>query len=80
MQTPTRFALIVDRLYRVRWWTSAILCAVLGFALGGGREGGPLAWTLFILFALLLWLPILIRGLASIRASRKSFNDGLHDR
>ena len=78
-QTPSRLSVILDGLYRWRWWTSALLCAVLVFVVGNDSRSLT-GWVLFGFFALLLWVPIVVRWVIGIRSSGRSFREGLDGR
>jgi hypothetical protein len=77
--TPTSVSVILDGLYRWKWWISGVLCAVLIFVVGAGGSD-PLTWMLFGAFALLLWVPVLVRWRRAVRGARNSFREGLDGR
>jgi len=77
MDTPTQTRVILDGLYRRRWWTSAVLCIVLVFVLDGDPGASLLTSVVFGLLALLLWLPVIFRWAMRVRAAGRSFREGL---
>ncbi|CUR59204.1 hypothetical protein NOCA2570081 [metagenome] len=76
-QPDSRMPVVIDRLYRLRWWISAVLVAALVF-LAGDERNGPLRWVILGLFVVLVWAPALFRWSRNARASREAHRDGVN--
>lgn len=73
----SRLSSAVDRLYRWRWWTLAVLLPVGLVTIDDGPAKDPWDWAVFSLFAVLLWLPVLVRWLRAGRDAILAFRSEL---
>lgn len=80
-RTARPLSLIIDDVYRWRWWLSAILTALAGleFHVSDRDAADPVIWVFFVLFAF-LWIPILVRWTRAARDAGKAFREGLDGR
>lgn len=71
---------ILDRLYRLRWWTTAVAVTLLVFVVPDRAALHPVAWVLFGLLLFLVWIPVGVRWTRRVRQAGLTFPDGLAGR
>ena len=73
-EKPTTLLGVLERLYRLRWWTSAVAITAL-VLLGTLEDVGVTSWVGFAALATFVWLPTLAHwGLIGGRAFRQGLN------
>ena len=69
-----------DWLDHYKWWLSGILAVGVVIWADPADRRSPMAWVVFILCLILLWIPGFVRLGRGIRRTSNAFKDGLDGR